>query len=257
MNKSINEVKKYFSNININDIPKSIDEFKDDKRKGIQNIINHYNKKYNNYIKEIDRINCLWEYENSCHENNAELIAGIDEVGRGPLAGPVTAAAVILPKNCQIMYINDSKKLSKKKREILFDNIKEQAISIGIGIVSNYVIDEINILQATFEAMKIAIDNLNVKPQFIIVDGNMKIPNIKIPQKDIVKGDCKTISIAAASIIAKVTRDRIMTSYSYTYPEYHFEKNSGYGSQQHIKSIEKYGTCPIHRKTFNKVKQFF
>jgi len=257
MNKSINEVKKYLSSININDIPKSIDEFKNDKRKGIQNIINHYNKKYNNYIKEIDRINCLWEYENSCCENNTELVAGIDEVGRGPLAGPVTAAAVILPRNCKIMYINDSKKLSKKKREILFDDIKEQAISIGIGIVPNCIIDEINILQATFEAMKIAIDNLNVKPQFIIIDGNMKIPNIAIPQKDIIKGDCKTISIAAASIIAKVTRDRIMTSYSQIYPEYYFEKNSGYGSQQHINAIEKYGVCPIHRKTFNKVKQFF
>ena len=168
---------------------------------------------------------------------------------QGPLAGPVVAGAVILPKNCDILYINDSKKLSEKKREELYEIIMEKAIATGIGYASVERIDEINILQATFEAMREAISKLAVSPDILLNDA-VTIPNVEIQQVPIIKGDAKSISIGAASIIAKVTRDRLMVNYDEIFPEYGFASNKGYGSAQHIEAIKKFGPCPIHRRTF-------
>ncbi len=180
-----------------------------------------------------------------------EYVCGIDEVGRGPLAGPVMAAAVILPKNCDILYINDSKKLSPKKREEMAKKIEEIAISIGYGVIDEKIIDEINILNATKRAMKIAIENLSVKPDFCLID-SVKLDNVSISQKSFTKGDEKSMSIAAASIVAKVKRDKYMVEISKKYPEYNFEKNKGYGTKEHIYMLKKYGYSDIHRKTFLK-----
>lgn len=178
-------------------------------------------------------------------------ICGIDEAGRGPLAGPVVAGAVILGPDTEILYLNDSKKLSEKKREILYDEIMEKAAAAGIGIVSPARIDEINILQATYEAMREAVSRLSVKPDLLLNDA-VTIPKIDIRQVPIIKGDAKSISIAAASIVAKVTRDRLMVKYDGIYPEYGFASNKGYGSPMHIEAIKKYGPTPIHRKSFIK-----
>lgn len=176
-------------------------------------------------------------------------ICGVDEAGRGPLCGPVVAGAVILPKNCDILYINDSKKLSEKMRDVLYDEISKKSIAWGVGIVSPERIDEINILQATYEAMRIAIENLKVSPDILFNDA-VTIPGIEIPQVPIVKGDAKSQSIAAASIMAKVTRDRMMKEYDEMYPEYGFARHKGYGTKEHTNALKQYGPCPIHRKTF-------
>jgi ribonuclease HII len=178
-------------------------------------------------------------------------ICGIDEAGRGPLCGPVVAGAVILPKEYDILYLNDSKKLSEKKREELYDEIAEKALAWSVGIVSPERIDEINILQATYEAMRIAIQKLSVVPDILLNDA-VTIPNVDIRQVPIIKGDAKSQSIAAASIMAKVTRDRLMVQYDMMYPEYGFLKNKGYGTKQHIEAIKEIGPCPIHRRTFIK-----
>ena len=172
-------------------------------------------------------------------------------MGRGPLAGPVVAGAVILPKNCDILYLNDSKKLSEKMRETLYDEIMEKAVAIGIGIVSPQRIDEINILQATYEAMRMAISKLNVQPDLLLNDA-VTIPEVSIRQVPIIKGDAKSASIAAASIIAKVTRDRLMVQYEEVLPGYGFASNKGYGSASHIQAIKEIGTTPIHRQSFIK-----
>ena len=179
------------------------------------------------------------------------LICGIDEVGRGPLAGPVVAGAVILPKDCDILYINDSKKLSEKMRDILYDEIKEKAVACAVGYASSERIDEINILQATYEAMREAISKLSVTPDILLNDA-VTIPQVNIRQVPIIKGDAKSISIGAASIFAKVTRDRLMLEYDKQFPEYGFAKHVGYGTAQHIEALKKYGPCPIHRRTFIK-----
>lgn len=178
-------------------------------------------------------------------------ICGIDEAGRGPLCGPVVAGAVILPKEYDILYLNDSKKLSEKKREELYDEIAEKALAWSVGIVSPERIDEINILQATYEAMRIAIQKLSVVPDILLNDA-VTIPNVDIRQVPIIKGDAKSQSIAAASIMAKVTRDRLMVQYDMMYPEYGLLKNKGYGTKQHIEAIKEIGPCPIHRRTFIK-----
>lgn len=191
------------------------------------------------------------EFENQAYNEGYEIICGVDEAGRGPLAGPVYAAAVILPKGYVVEGVNDSKKLSEKKREALFDKIKEEAISYSIASASCTEIDEINILQATFLAMRRAVDGLEVKPDIALIDGN-KTPGLKIAEKAIVKGDAKSASIAAASILAKVSRDRYMLKMAETYPEYQFEKHKGYGTKLHYEMIKKYGISPIHRKTFLK-----
>lgn len=201
--------------------------------------------------KELARLEAMREYENTY--DACAYICGIDEAGRGPLAGPVVAAAAVLPKDCQIFYLNDSKKLSEKKRDLLFDEIKEKAVAYGIGIVSPQVIDEINILQATYEAMRQAISQLNVIPEILLNDA-VTIPGVDIMQVPIVKGDAKSVSIAAASILAKVTRDRMMMEYDQIYPEYGFAKHKGYGTAAHIAALKEYGPCPIHRRTF--IKKF-
>ena len=188
------------------------------------------------------------EFENELYESGIKYIAGIDEVGRGPLVGPVVTAAVILPKDFYDERINDSKKLTEKKRELLYDVIMENAISVGIGISSVDVIDDINILEATKKAMIEAVNNLSVKPEHLLIDA-VKL-NVDIPQTSIIKGDAKSESIAAASIIAKVTRDRMMIELDKEHPEYDFKHNKGYGTKKHIDAIEKYGILKEHRKTF-------
>ena len=196
---------------------------------------------------ELKRIDALKQYEREYE--NLGFVCGIDEVGRGPFAGPVVAAAVILPKDCNILYINDSKKLSEKRREELFDIISDEAVAIGVGIRDNERIDEINILQATFEAMREAIGNLKVKPDVLLNDA-VTIPGVDIKQVPIIKGDAKSISIGAASIIAKVTRDRMMVEFDKLYPEYDLASNKGYGTAKHIEALKQFGPTPIHRKSF-------
>lgn len=197
--------------------------------------------------KELARLKTMSVYEEQYA--SCSYICGIDEVGRGPLAGPVVAGAVILPKDHTILYLNDSKKLSEKKRELLYDEIMEHAVATGIGMVGPARIDEINILQATYEAMRIAIENLQVKPDVLLNDA-VTIPEVEIPQVPIIKGDAKSISIAAASIIAKVTRDRLMKEYDQVIPGYDFAGNKGYGTKAHLEGLRRLGPSPIHRRTF-------
>ncbi|MEG1819351.1 MAG: ribonuclease HII [Oscillospiraceae bacterium] len=192
-----------------------------------------------------------YEYEQQALNEGFKLVCGIDEAGRGPLAGPVFAAAVILPMGCEIDGINDSKKLSEKKREQLFDIITEKALAYSIATSTEKEIDEINILRATFLAMNRAVDGLLLKPDIALIDGNQK-PGLEIEQRTIVKGDAKSISIAAASILAKVSRDRYMLKLAQVYPEYHFEKHKGYGTKLHYEMLEEYGVSDIHRRTFLK-----
>ena len=201
------------------------------------------------YYQEVERIEnlCWFEKEYSQYE----FICGIDEVGRGPLAGPVVAGAVVLPKESRILYINDSKKLSAKKREELFEVIQKEAVSVGIGMASPERIDEINILQATYEAMRQAVANLSVKPSLLLNDA-VTIPGMDMKQVPIIKGDAKSISIGAASIMAKVYRDRMMEEYDHIFPGYDFASNKGYGSKEHIEAIHRQGPCPIHRRSFLK-----
>ena len=196
---------------------------------------------------ELKRIEALKQYEKEYEHFG--YVCGIDEVGRGPFAGPVVACAVILPKDCNILYINDSKKLSEKRREELYDIIIKEAVAYGIGIKDNRRIDEINILQATYEAMREAINNLSVKPDVLLNDA-VTIPGVDIKQVPIIKGDAKSISIGAASIVAKVTRDRMMAEFDEKYPGYEFAKNKGYGTAAHIEGLKKYGPCEIHRRSF-------
>lgn len=197
--------------------------------------------------KELARLETMKAYEKEY--SMCEYICGIDEVGRGPLAGPVVAGAVILPKDVTILYLNDSKKLSEKKRELLYDEIMEKAIATGIGMASPARIDEINILQATYEAMREAISNLKIRPDILLNDA-VTIPEVDIPQVPIIKGDAKSVSIAAASIIAKVTRDRLMVEYDKVLPGYDFASNKGYGTKAHIAGLKELGPTPIHRQSF-------
>ena len=195
-------------------------------------------------------MNNLIAFDKFYYNKGLRFVSGVDEAGRGPLAGPVVAAAVILSEEIIIDEVNDSKKLTPKKREILFDKIKTQSLSYGIGIVDNEIIDKINILQATFLAMKQASSKLKIKPDIVLVDGNHKIPGLEIKQESIIGGDAKSQVIACASILAKVTRDNLMLEYAKQYPQYLFEKHKGYGTKAHIEAIKKFGACPIHRKTF-------
>lgn len=202
-----------------------------------------------NEDEERARLTAMRVYE---HEYEAQgLVCGIDEAGRGPLAGPVVAAAVILPRDIDIYYLNDSKKVTERRREILYDEICEKAIGYGVGIVGPDVIDDINILQATYQAMRLAIAELAETPAVLLNDA-VSIPGVSIPQVPIIKGDAKSVSIAAASILAKVTRDRMMRQYDEIYPEYGFAGHKGYGTAAHIAAIREYGPCPIHRTTFIK-----
>lgn len=244
---SISEIKSRVEAASTDMLPQLITEYEADERAGVKKIVEGARKRIAALEKEKERIAGLWFYEHKYSEFHC--ICGIDEAGRGPLAGPVVAGAVVLPPECDILYINDSKKLSEKKREELYDIIYEKSISAAVGIVGPKRIDEINILQATYEAMRQAIGSLTVKPDCLLNDA-VTIPEINIRQVPIIKGDARSISIGAASIIAKVTRDRIMKDMDKEYPEYGFAGHKGYGSAAHINAIETYGPCPIHRRTF-------
>lgn len=247
--KTIGEIKEEFSAAREADWNAICQMYETDLRSGVQKLVQQYRKKLDALEKEKLRMEQMMQFEHKYE--HLGYLCGIDEVGRGPLAGPVAAGAVILPKDCDILYINDSKKLSAAKREALYDEIMEKAVAVGVGLVGPQRIDEINILQATYEAMREAIRNLGVAPDILLNDA-VTIPEVSIPQVPIIKGDAKSISIGAASIIAKVTRDRLMAEYDELMPEYGFASNKGYGSAEHIAAIKKYGASPIHRMTFIK-----
>lgn len=247
MVESIGTIKEKFQAAAFCELPALFQQYEQDERAGVRAVVEKGHKKLAAYEKEVARSEELKKYERQ-YAAYAH-ICGIDEVGRGPLAGPVVAGAVILPKDCDILYINDSKKLSEKKREELYDVIMERAVAVGLGYSTPERIDEINILQATYEAMREAVSNLKVIPDLLLNDA-VTIPQIDIRQVPIIKGDAKSISIGAASIVAKVTRDRLMVQYDEIYPEYGFASNKGYGAQTHIDALRRYGACPIHRRSF-------
>ncbi|MBD5546869.1 MAG: ribonuclease HII [Lachnospiraceae bacterium] len=247
MEQKINEIKKSLQAASINELPAFIDKYSADTRVGVQALLSRAKKRIQDYQKELERTEKMKEYENQYR--SFSYICGIDEVGRGPLAGPVVAGAVILPKDCDILYLNDSKQLTEKNREELYEEIMEKAVSTGLGFVSPERIDEINILQATYEAMREAVGKLHPSPDILLNDA-VTIPGISVKQVPIIKGDAKSISIAAASIIAKVTRDRLMVQYDSVFPEYGFASNKGYGAKAHIDALKKLGPTPIHRRSF-------
>ncbi len=243
----IGEIKEKLAALGDGDLASFIRQYSSDERSGVIKLVDTARKRCDRYEKELQRTEALKKYEKEYDKYS--YICGIDEVGRGPLAGPVVAGAVILPKDCDILYINDSKKLSAAKREELYDIIMEKAVAVGIGMVGPDRIDEINILQATYEAMRQAIGKLDPQPTLLLNDA-VTIPQVTIPQVPIIKGDAKSISIGAASIVAKVTRDRLMETYADIYPEYGFAGNKGYGSAEHIAALKQYGPTPIHRRSF-------
>lgn len=247
--KKISEVKEELKAAKEEELPSFIETYESDMRPGVIKLVAQAKKSLKKLEAEMARIEQLKFYEKEYAQFGH--VCGIDEVGRGPLAGPVVAGAVILPENCNILYINDSKKLTAKKREELYSVIMDQAVAVGIGMVSPQRIDEINILQATYEAMRQAIQNLSVTPDILLNDA-VTIPDVSIRQVPIIKGDAKSISIGAASIVAKVTRDRLMEEYDAILPGYGFASNKGYGSAAHIAAIKANGPTPIHRRTFIK-----
>ena len=224
--------------------------FQNDERAGVQKLLKQYEKKYIAYAQQIDEWNMRMAFDEVFEAH--EFLVGVDEVGRGPLAGPVVAAAVILPKEAELVGLKDSKQLSYAKKEALFTAISQQALAIGVGMVDAGRIDEINILQATFEAMRQAISQIQKDYHCVLVDGNKEIPLIACPQQAIIGGDNKSASIAAASVIAKVTRDHMMEEYAKLYPGYDWESNKGYGSIKHYEAIRAHGLTPLHRKSFLK-----
>lgn len=245
--RKISLIKLEFMQAENSQLPALLKKYEADDRSGVITVCNQYRNRYNALQSEHERLAAMKEYEEKYRDY--EYICGIDEVGRGPFAGPVMACAVILPKDCDILYINDSKQLSEKKREELYDEIISKAVAFGIGSVPPGEIDEMNILNATYEAMRKAINNLTVKPDILLNDA-VTIPGVDIKQVPIIKGDAKSISIAAASIVAKVTRDRIMVAYDKVFPGYDFLNNKGYGSPKHIEAIRKLGLTPVHRRSF-------
>ena len=247
MAESIREIREKLQAADHERLPDLFQLYGQDSRSGVLQEVEKAKKRLAAYEKELERIEKLKRYEKEYAAYGS--ICGIDEAGRGPLAGPVVAGAVILPRNCDILYINDSKKLSEKKREELYEVIMEKAVAVGLGYSTPKRIDEINILQATYEAMREAVGQLCVTPDLLLNDA-VTIPQLAVRQVPIIKGDAKSISIGAASIVAKVTRDRLMVEYDKVYPAYGFAANKGYGAQAHIEALKKYGPCPIHRKTF-------
>lgn len=223
-----------------------------DSRKGVVSAIQSWKRQQEKALKLEADYQRMLEFEHNIWENDLAYIAGIDEVGRGPLAGPVVAAAVILPQDFHILEINDSKQLSESKRDELYEKIKAEALAIGIGIKDERIIDKVNIYEATKLAMIEAVDNLTIDPQYLLIDA--MVLDLPIPQSKLIKGDARSLSIAAASIIAKVTRDRMMKEYAMEYPGYGFEKNAGYGTKTHLAGLAEHGVTPIHRKTFAPVK---
>lgn len=249
--KSVKEIKEIIENIEVDKYLEYIDILRSDERKSVQSLALKLAKKLDAIRKEEERLELINTFENEGYANGYTYIGGIDEAGRGPLAGPVVAAVVVFKPGTKIEGINDSKKLSEAKRDELFNIIKEEALDYGIGIVNNEEIDEYNILNATYMAMKKALNCLKNTPDYLLIDA-ATIPGIDIAQKPIVKGDSKSISIAAASILAKVTRDNLMYQYDDIYPEYGFKGHKGYGTKEHYEAIEGNGITPIHRKSFLK-----
>jgi len=247
MEKKIGDIKNELMAANESELPVFVECFVQDARSGVKALVTRARKRIEALEKEKQRIEIMRQYEQEYAA--CGYICGIDEAGRGPLAGPVVAGAVILPADCQILYLNDSKQLSAKKREELYAVILHEAVAVGVGCVPHTRIDEINILQATYEAMREAINRLGVKPDILLNDA-VTIPGVAICQVPIIKGDAKSVSIAAASVIAKVTRDRMMIQMDQKYPGYGFASNKGYGSAAHIAAIREKGPCEIHRRTF-------
>ena len=244
---SISAIREIFAAASETELPALYLEYEEDSRAGVQNLIQKYQKQEEALKKERERTEQMKIYEHKYEDLG--WICGIDEVGRGPLAGPVVAGAVILPRDSKILHLNDSKQLTAKKRDELYDVIMREAVVVGIGYASPARIDEINILQATYEAMREAISKLSVKPDVLLNDA-VKIPQVDIRQVPIIKGDAKSVSIAAASIVAKVTRDRLMEEYDKVLPGYGFASNKGYGSAEHIAALKEIGPSPIHRQSF-------
>ena len=249
MNRTIGQIRAEMQAATLEGLPAFIKVYEVDERAGVRALVERARKKMDAYEEELKRLEEMRLYEKQYQ--HCTYICGIDEAGRGPLAGPVVAGAVVLPENCQILYLNDSKQLSAKKREELYDIIREKAVCTGTGVVGPERIDEINILQATYEAMRQALRGLSVSPDVLLNDA-VTIPGVNICQVPIIKGDAKSVSIAAASIVAKVTRDRMMVEYDRLYPGYGFAANKGYGSGMHLEALKRLGPSPIHRRSFIK-----
>ena len=248
---TIKEVKEQLAILRDLDDPRWA-SFEEDSRTGVQAAIRKRRKAILAELAEEERLETLLNYEKSLYARGIELIAGVDEVGRGPLAGPVVAAVVILPKLCKIKGLNDSKKIPKSKHEAIYNQVMKEAVAVGIGIKDNYVIDDVNIYEATKLAMIEAIEKLNPQPEHLLIDAmNLDLP---IEQTSIIKGDANSLSIAAASIAAKVTRDKMMADYEQEFPGYAFAKNAGYGTKEHLSGIDKFGVTPIHRRSFEPIK---
>lgn len=253
MTKSIQDIKLLLASIHDKN-DQRLFELQQDERKGVQQALQVWQKNYEKRMKRQEQFERMQVYEQTAYQQGYQWIAGIDEVGRGPLAGPVVAAAVILPKKMEDIGLDDSKKLSAKKRQEIEQLIRKHAVAIGVGVVSSERIDEINIYQATKEAMVQAVCNLKINPDYLLLDA-MQI-DVQLPQQSIIKGDASSISIAAASIIAKQVRDRMMEEYAIIYPDYGFEHNAGYGTKEHLEGLKKVGPCAIHRKTFAPVSDY-
>ena len=248
---TIKEIKEQLASIQRLDDP-LLTELEQDSRSGVIQAIAKRKKEIQKRLDEDERLEGMLAYEKECYARGMELIAGVDEVGRGPLAGPVVAAAVILPKACKIPGLNDSKKIPKSKHKEIYEAVLQNAIAIGIGIKDNQVIDQVNIYEATKLAMMEAIGQLEPQPQHLLIDA-MKL-DLPIPQTSIIKGDANSLSIAAASIVAKVTRDQMMEDLDQLYPGYDFAQNAGYGTAKHLAGLQKLGVTPIHRRSFEPVK---
>ena len=248
---TIKEIKEQLANIQRLDDP-LLAELEQDSRSGVIQAIAKQKREIQKRIDEDERLEGMLAYEKECYARGMELIAGVDEVGRGPLAGPVVAAAVILPKGCKISGLNDSKKIPKSKHKEIYEAVLQNAIAIGIGVKDNHVIDQVNIYEATKLAMMEAIGQLEPQPQHLLIDA-MRL-DLPIPQTSIIKGDANSLSIAAASIVAKVTRDQMMEEFDKEYPGYDFAKNAGYGTAKHLAGLVQLGVTPIHRRSFEPVK---
>ena len=248
---TIKEIKEQLANIQRLDDP-LLAELEQDSRSGVIQAIAKRKREIQKRLDEDERLEAMLAYEKECYARGMELIAGVDEVGRGPLAGPVVAAAVILPKACKIPGLNDSKKIPKSKHKEIYEAVLQNAIAIGIGVKDNQVIDQVNIYEATKLAMMEAIGQLDPQPQHLLIDA-MKL-DLPIPQTSIIKGDANSLSIAAASIVAKVTRDQMMEEFDKEYPGYDFAQNAGYGTANHLDGLHQLGVTPIHRRSFEPVK---
>lgn len=246
----VSEIKTLLQTISTpEDIPITVIE---DSRSGVQALLKSWHKRYDKQLEKQQKHATRLLFEKELRKQGFQFVAGIDEVGRGPLAGPVVAACVIMKKDSHLLDVNDSKQLSTAKRDELYDAILNESIAYGVGVMPPDVIDEVNIYEATKLAMQQAIDNMIIKPDYLLIDA-MNLPN-DIPQQSLIKGDARSYSIACASILAKVTRDKMMDDYSRIYPQYDFNNNAGYGTKKHIEALQKYGVTPIHRKTFEPIK---